>query len=447
MPTWARAAVLIGLLANSACTAILGLSDKPEAADASSDAPRASTDAPSTSCTADDAGYHDPASLACWELFQVTEAFDPNPDYEGGAFDGRYVYFVSSYDGHVVRYDTQGTFSGEGSWSQYETMNLQDGNQEPYEGAVFDGRYVYFIPFGGSAMFLRYDTTASFDGQDSWSSYQPNMDGIDYAGGTFDGRYVYFAPYEDQALDPSGAVLRYDTKGSFTTAASWTKFDTAALGSGDLQGAATAFRGAAFDGRYVYFVPSGSESNVTARYDTKATFDVGASWEVFDTGNVNSQVEGYTGAVFDGAYIYLVPQYESAPVLQLDITKPFGSTSAWKAYAAAPGSGMIGGADSPNFAGGAYDGRFLYFVPGANGDGTLNGLLARHDDGISSFTAPGSWSTFDATKKLKVGDFGSSVYDGRYLYFAPGLYSAFARFDTKDTTLQPKLPAYFGSFF
>jgi hypothetical protein len=88
--------------------------------------------------------------------------------YIGAAFDGRYVYFVpwndgTSYHGKVLRYDTQGNFSNSASWSAYDAGNTSPlTNTKGYVGAVFDGRYVYFAPYGDGGTYhgrvLRYDT-------------------------------------------------------------------------------------------------------------------------------------------------------------------------------------------------------------------------------------------------------------------------------------------------
>ena len=53
-----------------------------------------------------------------------------------------------------------------------------------------------------------------------------------------------------------GLVTRYDSTASFTTAGSYTVFDTTTVSA-----YSKGFWGAVYDGKYVYFVPS---ANVTA---------------------------------------------------------------------------------------------------------------------------------------------------------------------------------------
>ena len=87
-----------------------------------------------------------------------------------------------------------------------------------YAGAEFDGKYVYFVPAGTSAPHgevLRYDTTSEFTSVNSWSTFDAASNGVGnnargYNGAVFDGKYVYFAPFINNQ-EAHGEVLRYDT--------------------------------------------------------------------------------------------------------------------------------------------------------------------------------------------------------------------------------------------
>jgi hypothetical protein len=137
-------------------------------------------------------------------------------------------------------------------------------------GAAFDGRYVYFAPSNSDdgSILVRYDTATGFEAVSSWATFDAS--GIHagakgFQGAVFDGRYVYFVPYNNGRYD--GLVLRYDTHGSFTVAGSYTTYDTAALDPN-----AKGFLGAAFDGRNVYFVPDddGTTPRVLTRFDARS---------------------------------------------------------------------------------------------------------------------------------------------------------------------------------
>jgi antitoxin component YwqK of YwqJK toxin-antitoxin module len=153
-----------------------------------------------------------------------------DPDgYDGAVFDGRYVYFVpyyngSDYHGEVLRYDTTGDFVETSSWITFDAGEHGVGTDpDGYIGAVFDGRYVYFVPYyNGSdrhGEVLKYDTTGDFNVTSSWITFDPGGHGVGtdpdgYRYAVFDGRYVYFVPYHNGS-DYHGEVLRYDTMGNW----------------------------------------------------------------------------------------------------------------------------------------------------------------------------------------------------------------------------------------
>lgn len=179
-------------------------------------------------------------------------AFDAgNPvSYQNAAFDGRYIYFAPGYEtgkgtheppgkpsalvdvrgpsGKVLRYDTHGALTDPGSYTTYDAGNTSGLDAKCYDGTVFDGRYVYFLPFWEGedptrsfhARVLRYDTQKDFTDRVAWEAADgahtvpPNPGGFN--GGAFDGRYVYFSPWREDAeggIAPHGKVLRYDTSG------------------------------------------------------------------------------------------------------------------------------------------------------------------------------------------------------------------------------------------
>jgi hypothetical protein len=64
------------------------------------------------------------------------------------------VYFAPASTGVPgLRFDSQAAFSSTAAWS---TRDLSQGNIDGYNGAVFDGRYVYLVPAG-------YSRVARFD--------------------------------------------------------------------------------------------------------------------------------------------------------------------------------------------------------------------------------------------------------------------------------------------
>jgi hypothetical protein len=245
----------------------------------------------------------------------------------GGAFDGRYLYLVpwsnGSFDGVAVRYDTMADFRTSTSWSSYA---IPTPYAKGFQGAVFDGRWIYYIDSG--VYLARFDTRGPFTAPTSWSAFQMssvNPGPLGFATGIFDGRYVYLVP-NGQLNNWSGLISRFDTTASFALAGSYATFDVASVES-DLRG----FFGGAFDGRYVYLAPyeNGAAFGKVARYDTQAAFGALASWSSFDTGRLaDAGAAGYSGALFDGRYVYFVPYYGTVAV-RFDAKEPASMPSGY----------------------------------------------------------------------------------------------------------------------
>jgi N-acetylneuraminic acid mutarotase len=265
--------------------------------------------------------------------------------FTGAVFDGTYLYFPNaSGDGHVLRYDTTQSFTASGSWTAYDPGDHGVGTfPKGYFGAVFDGRYIYFSPsqnvFGPHGEVLRYDTVSPFHTASSWSAVNPSQLGVNqnansdptgYRGGIFDGQYVYFVPFATSG-GPHGEVLRYDTESSFFSVSSWASYDpgwSATPVGLDPDG----YSGAAFDGQYIYFVPhfNGTQNHgEVLRYDVNAAFTIPTSWTTFDPGTpVNSPWDS-------GPVLMTTPRQNLGAVLANDgfddlifaIGGRFGSTS------------------------------------------------------------------------------------------------------------------------
>ena len=140
----------------------------------------------------------------------------------------------------------------------------------------------------------------------------------------FDGRYIYFVPYYNTSY--SGIVLRFDTTSNFTSSVSWSAYDAGSTSGLNTKG----FFGGVFDGRYIYFVPNNngtSYSGTVLRFDTTANFTSSASWSAYDAGSTSGlNTTGYGGAVSDGRYIYFAPYStgagSSGNVLRFDAKLP-----------------------------------------------------------------------------------------------------------------------------
>jgi hypothetical protein len=442
--------------------------------------------------------------------------------FSGGTFDGRYVYFAGR--GTVVaRYDTTATaasgdaFQSPSSWNEFNVSGFAPGG---FEGAVFDGRYVYFIPYEigttRTSVVARFDTTASagdagasilagipasgLSVTSSWATFDLSTLAPDagtplsgYWGAGFDGRYIYFVPHNDGA--PFGVVVRYDTTTADAGATSGTVHDAGATdaattdaatteagaadaatteaGAADAgQGVATfgepgqwqtfdlstvnptavGYAGAVFDGTYMYFVPNandafdselhGGTSGIAARLRTASPFDAGSSWSTFDMTTVNGLLTDFMGGAFDGQFLYMAPR-GSGIVGRYNTMGAFTNAPAWSTYDTT--RLFPADASAPAFAGAAFDGRFVYFVPA--GAGFLS--LTRYDT-RGLYAQDCAWSRIDLTPFLPAdagaGQYAGAVFDGQYLYLVPDGAFPVLRFAARTPPRQAALPDFNGSF-
>jgi hypothetical protein len=271
----------------------------------------------------------DPASYATLDPAATVNPFSAG--FFGAVFDGKYVYLVPSDNGFeygvVTRYDTTAPFGDAASWATFRTTTIGP-SEQAFQGGTFDGRYVYFAPYlgpgpsGFGGVVVRYDTQAPFGDAASWSAFDVstvNARGAGFQGALFDGRYVYLVPYYDGAED--GVLCRYDTSAPFAAAASWEAFDVTTV-----HPLAKAFAGAAFDGRFVYLVPNAH--GVVARFDTTGSLSSPASWSTFSVApDAGSYV--FIGAAFDGRYVYLAPG-GAQPVFRFDAKTPSSLPATYK---------------------------------------------------------------------------------------------------------------------
>ena len=214
--------------------------------------------------------YSTLSDLSRWSEIGIRTISSDDARFAGGTFDGRYVYFAPFTNtfgepGVFIRNDSRGDF-GAASW-QVITTTAVGSPQGDFSGAIFDGRYVHYVPYGQGRQgyitlpsdWVRYDTQADFTTPTAWSRYPLSATG--FYGAVFDGRYIYAVP------SSRSTTVRLDTQGSFDAASSWTELDLSALDP-----TATRFLGGVFDGRYVYFVPGGTQTRPrTSRVSSPGT--------------------------------------------------------------------------------------------------------------------------------------------------------------------------------
>jgi hypothetical protein len=421
------------------CNAVLGLDEKQLAqagadagsdleSDATSDSPAAE---PPSSCPIDESGYGDLTSPSCWTTFDVTKVDPGAGAVEGIAFDGRYMYFAPDPGTVVLRYDTTGRFADVASWSSFDLgTSLGLARSPELSGAVFDGRYITFVPNDRNPGVLVYDTTAGFDVASSWTFYDPtaaNAKAKGFRGATFDGQYVYFVPNEN------AVVLRHDTRAAPGPSA-WSTFDLNLV----LPDGINSFAGGGFDGRFLYLTPD--LDGVVVRYDVKASFTAPSSWSTFDTAAISTSGLSLFGSAFDGRFVYLGPGTSGDLAVRYDTKGPFSATASWTTFdlnELSPSFALTGPA--------AFDGRHLYYPSRGQVNFQEITLLGRYDT-QAPFGRASSWSKFDLAK-IGAAGVGASAFDGKYVYLAPEIATTIARFEARSTRMPVTLPAHHGSFY
>ncbi|MCD6308243.1 MAG: DUF2341 domain-containing protein, partial [Candidatus Latescibacteria bacterium] len=375
------------------------------------------------------------------ESFDRFDAFDAGKTdglktigFFGAVFDGQYVYFApqrygheeDSTHGYALRYNTQRPFKDPSSWEAYDAGNTDGLATRGHYGAVFDGRYVYFVPrgknYGGAtgsfnqfqSNLLRYDTHGGFKNPESWAAYDMGVD-ISKQSAAFDGRFIYFCPgyghAPDGSLADSPLIIRYDTKLGFKDPESYRVVDVSKL----VRERAGNYDGAAFDGRYVYFVPL--VSAVVLRYDTRGDYGAASSWATYDASKLGMKMN--VGAMFDGRYLYFAA-YGNGVITRYDTSGGFFDDASWTSYDAAGTSGL----DTAGFDGGFFDGRYVYFAPFVSpresGGYNFHTNWLRYDTTMD-FHDAAAWDAHDASNVdgLPTIGYNGGASDGRFLYLAP----------------------------
>jgi hypothetical protein len=324
--------------------------------------------------------------------------------------------------------------------SALEWFNLTtvSANASLLQGALFDGRRIYWVPYGAPAIpggtaspwMAVYDTTLPFG---STTSYQVvslitesgSSAAQGFLGGAIDPQgFLYFAPQAGKYPYTSGVVLRFDTSKLVTDTTAYSTFDVTQVTTGGVT-ACSGYASACCDGRWVYFcptqrgmypsslVPHGS----AVRYDTTKTFSDTHSWEVIDMTTVFSGLFGMQSVQSDGAFVYYAP-FASYYLARYEIDGSFTSSGAWASFDMRT---IMPQADvGPT--GITQVGRYLFFNPWKQGSTPVS-IIARYDTlAPGGLTSVASWATFDLstlpTSSAAQG-YQGSLTDGLYLYMIP----------------------------
>ena len=197
------------------------------------------------------------------------------------------------------------------------------------------------------------------------------------------------------------------------------------------------YSGAIFDGRYIYYAPlnNGNFHGRVLRYDTTLAFESRAAWVEFDSAQIDPDSRGFVNALFDGRYLYLVPYFNGrhhGHVTRYDTQSPFEQATSWQTFDVQSVDALCRG-----FVSGCFDGRYLYLASYQLDMTTTHGHVVRYDT-QARFDDTASWQTFDTTSvQTDCRGFHSALSEGDYVYFVPylrggGEYSGMlARYDKR----------------
>ena len=216
-----------------------------------------------------------------------------------------------------------------------------------------------------------------------------------YRGATFDGQFVYFAPYYNN-YGRHGIVLQYDTTQPFDNPTSW---DVMLVpGSG--------FQGVLYTNDFVilvpYFVGENKPGGKIIVYDTSKKFQDVTSW-----GAIPQHYDIYEDGVAVGNHLYFSPHLDfknemNTFPLHIDTTNP----QKW----------IFERMDleiHASFIGAAFDGQKIYYAPWSNSD--YDGTDIMIYDTKKPFLEKNSWEFIS----IPYMGYSGAGFNGTHIVFAP----------------------------
>jgi hypothetical protein len=289
-----------------------------------------------------------------WSTFDTT-TINPNAkNFSGGTNDGQYVYFAPSKNGVVAQYNSTAAFPLASSWSTFDTTALAPPASQ-FAGAVFNSFFgpVLFVPAANGVVAAYSSYTGAFTDPTQWSTFDlttinPGLTQL--RGGAAFRQYIYLAPHGAGPTFP-GIAARWDSSQPLNSG--WQTMDLSLVDPS--LATLLAYDGVVIDSkRYVYYVPAANGTSFggdVLRYDSTLPFTMASSWQFFHITPSN-----FTGGAWDGRYLYL--SGSNSTVTRFDSTGTFTSALSWSSFDVST--------INPNaiaFFGSLFDGRYMYFVP------------------------------------------------------------------------------------
>lgn len=288
----------------------------------------------------------------------------------------------------------------------------------------------------------------------SLTSLPASADLVGYRASFSDSVWMYLVPNKTSPTVLSGKIVRVllksltDTNDFATNVPVVERLDLSVYNSG-VDRVFLGFSSGTTDNKYAYFVTGYNSGFSTYGFLVRVPVDIewtpaiSASVQYLNLAVLSATLKGFSGCVYDGTYIYLIPSNNGSAVLSGNCARVNPATANWTAVSSIQGSPLTGvttldlRATDPKlcgFYGGVITASHVYFVPYYNG--VYSGKIARVP--VSSFLLS-SIETLDlASVSSILTGYRGGVYDGRYIYLAP-------YYNNRDPINYPgQLPDYHG---
>ncbi|MBI2931781.1 MAG: hypothetical protein HYY16_09025 [Planctomycetes bacterium] len=263
---------------------------------------------------------------AAYQKFDVTMLPAPPAwvGWVTGVYAGGAAYFVPCTEvnnlthGVFLRYAANGAFSDPAAWAHYDLAVNVHPMAKGFQSNAFKAPWLYLIPYGvGYTVMVRYNVERPFNNPSSYEVLDLamlNPEAVGYTGAIVAGDTLVLAPWRDLSRplfeQSVSLAVAFDTRKPLADPTAWSFFDLAAI-----HPEAKGYQLGWLDGGgFVHFVPT---ANFSTRlpppfvvWDSTKPFDQAGSW----TSYTNEDAPPCTGAAYDGRYAWMAPYgSESSP--------------------------------------------------------------------------------------------------------------------------------------
>lgn len=286
------------------------------------------------------------------------------------------------------------------------------------------------------------------------NSLPASADLVGYRASFSDSVWMYLVPNKTSPTVLSSKIVRVllksltDTNDFVTNVPVVERLDLSVYNSG-VNRVFSGFSSGTTDSEYAYFVTGYNSGFSTYGFLVRVPVNVewtpaiSSSIQFLNLAVLSATLKGFSGCVYDGTYLYLIPSNNGSAVLSGNCARVDPANANWTAVTNVQGSPLVGvttldlRATDPKlcgFYGGVITASHVYFIPYYNG--VYSGKIARVPTNSFSLS---SIETLDlASVSSILTGYRGGVYDGRYIYLAP-------YYNNRDPINYPgQLPDYHG---